>query len=367
MTSVKVFDPAMCCSTGVCGPTVDPDLVRFAADLDWLCGRGSVGRAVQPRPAARRLRRACRGHSGAPRAWRRALPLILVDGRKVIEGAYPSRDQLAGWAATGSAEKPPYTTSAPVVSRPAELRVRRGRLLLMDAGALLDPATRVLFFTGKGGMGKTTLACATAVGLAARGRRVLLVVHRPRLQPGRGPRDGPRRGAPPGRRRRGPRRGERRSRGGRPRVPRAPGRPLPRRAARRGVAQHGGEPLGRLHGRDRRLRCLHPPPGRRRGDARLRPRDLRHGADRAHAAAALAAGGLDRVHRPEHHRHLVPRAAGRPGAPAGALRRERRHPDRPRAHDPGAGRPPGAERPRRGGAHRRRAGRGGHAPSGARR
>jgi arsenite-transporting ATPase len=45
----------------------------------------------------------------------------------------------------------------------------------MDAAALLDPGTRVLFFTGKGGMGKTTLACATAVGLAARGRRVLLV------------------------------------------------------------------------------------------------------------------------------------------------------------------------------------------------
>ena len=45
----------------------------------------------------------------------------------------------------------------------------------MDVGALLHPATRVLFFTGKGGMGKTTLACATAVALAARGRRVLLV------------------------------------------------------------------------------------------------------------------------------------------------------------------------------------------------
>lgn len=36
MASVKVFDPAMCCSTGVCGPSVDPKLVRFAADLDWL-------------------------------------------------------------------------------------------------------------------------------------------------------------------------------------------------------------------------------------------------------------------------------------------------------------------------------------------
>ncbi len=45
----------------------------------------------------------------------------------------------------------------------------------MDARALLEPATRVLFFTGKGGMGKTTLACASAVALAERGRRVLLV------------------------------------------------------------------------------------------------------------------------------------------------------------------------------------------------
>ena len=41
--------------------------------------------------------------------------------------------------------------------------------------ALLENPTRVLFFTGKGGMGKTTLACATAVALVARGRRVLIV------------------------------------------------------------------------------------------------------------------------------------------------------------------------------------------------
>ncbi len=33
MTTIEVFDPAMCCSTGVCGPQVDPDLARFAADL----------------------------------------------------------------------------------------------------------------------------------------------------------------------------------------------------------------------------------------------------------------------------------------------------------------------------------------------
>lgn len=41
--------------------------------------------------------------------------------------------------------------------------------------SLLESPTRVLFFTGKGGVGKTSLACATAVELADRGLRVLLV------------------------------------------------------------------------------------------------------------------------------------------------------------------------------------------------
>ena len=39
----------------------------------------------------------------------------------------------------------------------------------------LEETTRNLFFTGKGGVGKTTLACATAIALADRGKRVLLV------------------------------------------------------------------------------------------------------------------------------------------------------------------------------------------------
>jgi arsenite-transporting ATPase len=40
---------------------------------------------------------------------------------------------------------------------------------------VLDNPTPVLFFTGKGGVGKTSLSCATAVALADSGKKVLLV------------------------------------------------------------------------------------------------------------------------------------------------------------------------------------------------
>jgi arsenite-transporting ATPase len=40
---------------------------------------------------------------------------------------------------------------------------------------LIDNPTRILFFTGKGGVGKTSSACSMAIGLADAGKRVLLV------------------------------------------------------------------------------------------------------------------------------------------------------------------------------------------------
>jgi len=114
MTSVKVFDPAMCCSTGVCGPSVDPDLVRFAADLDRLVSEGvSVERfnlAQQPDAFV--------AHTEVTQALRErgdeALPVILIDGRKVIEGAYPSREQLERWA--GASAVAPREDLAPVAA-----------------------------------------------------------------------------------------------------------------------------------------------------------------------------------------------------------------------------------------------------------
>jgi arsenite/tail-anchored protein-transporting ATPase len=60
--------------------------------------------------------------------------------------------------------------------RPGDFRQIEDQLLLKERDMdFLERAPRNLFFTGKGGVGKTSVACATALALAERGRRVLLV------------------------------------------------------------------------------------------------------------------------------------------------------------------------------------------------
>lgn len=105
MATVLVFDPAMCCSSGVCGPSVDPQLARFAADLEWLASQGvTVARfnlAQQPsvfaQDAAVKQALEVLGES--------ALPLVKVDGSVKSTGLYPSREALASWTSVGEPKK----------------------------------------------------------------------------------------------------------------------------------------------------------------------------------------------------------------------------------------------------------------------
>jgi len=41
MKTIQVFDPALCCSTGVCGVDVDQALVTFSADVEWANQHGA--------------------------------------------------------------------------------------------------------------------------------------------------------------------------------------------------------------------------------------------------------------------------------------------------------------------------------------
>ncbi|MCY2937507.1 MAG: arsenite efflux transporter metallochaperone ArsD [Planctomycetota bacterium] len=97
MAMVQVFDKPMCCSTGVCGPKVDPVLPQFASDLAWLKDQGvKVERfnlAQQPEAfvAQPDVSTALQGGTD------QALPLLKVNGKIVCKGIYPSRQLLAEW------------------------------------------------------------------------------------------------------------------------------------------------------------------------------------------------------------------------------------------------------------------------------
>lgn len=98
MSRIQVFDPALCCNSGVCGTDVDPALVSFAADVDWARQQGAdiqrFNLAQQPTAFATNttvlqlLERS--GHE--------VLPVVLVDGEVAMAGRYPQRTQLAQWA-----------------------------------------------------------------------------------------------------------------------------------------------------------------------------------------------------------------------------------------------------------------------------
>ncbi len=103
MKTIQVYDKPMCCSTGICGPAVDPVLPRFAADLDWVKSQGhQVERfnlSQQPMEFVQNpLVQQTLEKEGAD-----CLPLIIVNGHIVSRRGYPSREMLTMWLGTGAA------------------------------------------------------------------------------------------------------------------------------------------------------------------------------------------------------------------------------------------------------------------------
>ena len=93
--TVQIFEQAMCCPTGLCGPSIDPELLRISAVLDTLKKQGiSVERYnltseplkfIQPKTAAEFLQ------THGPEE----LPLILADGKIWMNGRYPTNEEFA--------------------------------------------------------------------------------------------------------------------------------------------------------------------------------------------------------------------------------------------------------------------------------
>jgi hypothetical protein len=116
MKTILIYDRPMCCSTGICGPSVDPVLPRFAADLETMKNAGhSVERYnLSQQPQAFIENKEI--HALISSKGTDVLPVVVVDGRVVSRGIYPSMEMLQMWTAGGvtAAAAPVMTMSLPI-------------------------------------------------------------------------------------------------------------------------------------------------------------------------------------------------------------------------------------------------------------
>lgn len=93
-TILEVYDPAMCCSTGVCGPDVDDEIVDFANDVKWMKSNGVDVKRYNLGQEPEAFKMNPQVLSRLQKEGTECLPIILVNGDVVSEGGYPDRSQL---------------------------------------------------------------------------------------------------------------------------------------------------------------------------------------------------------------------------------------------------------------------------------
>ncbi len=100
VVTIEIFDPPMCCPTGLCGPNTDPALLdiyeailRIKSEYD---GRATVERYVLGQQPAKFIQQPeiiqrLKAHGVS------VLPVTIVNGRVRKEHGYPSYADLKQW------------------------------------------------------------------------------------------------------------------------------------------------------------------------------------------------------------------------------------------------------------------------------
>ena len=97
MKKIEIFDPAMCCSTGVCGPSIDLELLRMATVISSLQQQGIVikrhGLSQEPQAfISNQVISDILQKEGVG-----VLPVTLVDGEIAKTKEYPTNKELSDW------------------------------------------------------------------------------------------------------------------------------------------------------------------------------------------------------------------------------------------------------------------------------
>ena len=97
MRIMKIFEPAMCCPTGLCGVSVDPELLRISSVLNTLKKNGIVVQRYNLTGTPMEFVNNQAVSEFLNKFGPEKLPVVLVDDVIVIAGRYPTNSEFTVW------------------------------------------------------------------------------------------------------------------------------------------------------------------------------------------------------------------------------------------------------------------------------
>lgn len=97
MKTMKIFEPAMCCPTGLCGVSVDPELLRVSTVLNTLKQHGIEVQRFNLTSAPMEFVNHPAVSDYLKKFGPDKLPVVLVEDCIVIAGRYPTNEEFASW------------------------------------------------------------------------------------------------------------------------------------------------------------------------------------------------------------------------------------------------------------------------------
>lgn len=130
MRTLYLYEPAMCCPTGICGPSIDPELLRISTIIKNLeKHRIKVQRFNLKNYPGEFVKNTAINQLMMQQGID-CLPATIVDGKILKTGKYPTNDEIAAWLgipvnSLGAASQAKKTFARP--QRPSGGGFRGGR------------------------------------------------------------------------------------------------------------------------------------------------------------------------------------------------------------------------------------------------
>lgn len=94
MKKMTIYEPALCCSTGLCGPSPDKELMRVSTIVDKLSKNGANITRYNLNSAPNEFVENKKVNDILNEKGDSVLPIILLDDEVVIEGRYPTNEEF---------------------------------------------------------------------------------------------------------------------------------------------------------------------------------------------------------------------------------------------------------------------------------